>query len=294
MSENLASGKTVFITGASTGIGQACAIELDKLGWQVFAGVRKEEDALKLTNDAEKIIPVIVDITDYDSVGQAFETVQAKLAGRGLDALVNNAGISVQGPLEFIPMDLFEKQIKVNVHGHLAVTQAFLPLIRIARGRIVFMSSESGRVTLPMAGPYSASKFALEAIGNAFRMELLSSGIKVSLIEPGSIKTAIWEKVSQNTDTLVESMPEQAKTLYEKELKTIFNTSKLVNKMAIPMRKVTGAVVHALTAKTPKIRYLVGLEAWILTYFSNLTPTRLVDWIMMNVTRQLAKIKFKA
>ncbi len=284
------SSKSVLVTGSSTGIGRECAFDLCRLGWKVFAGVRKQEDGKQLLNASSgKLIPVVMDIVDYKSVERAAVKIEEELNGSGLDALVNNAGISVQGPLEIIPIEMFEKQMQVNVNGHVAVTQIFLPLIRRVRGRIVFISSESGRVTLPLVGPYSASKFALEAVATAFRRELLPSKIRVSLVEPASIKTPIWEKVKTNNDKLFESVSKEAKEIYTFEFNALMRVPKMLDKWAIPTKKVTRAVIHALRAKKPKIRYVVGLEAWFLITFYALTPTRISDWISSWIIKILGK-----
>ncbi|MCP4682966.1 MAG: SDR family NAD(P)-dependent oxidoreductase [Desulfobacterales bacterium] len=282
--------KSVLVTGASSGIGWDCALELDRMGWTVFAGVRKEEDGRKLGDASSgNIIPVVMDIVDYESVKQAAVIIGDELNGAGLDALVNNAGISVQGPLEFVPIEMFEKQMQVNVNGHVAVTQNFLPLIRQAKGRIVFISSESGRFTLPLVGPYSASKFALEAVATAFRRELLPSGIRVSLVEPASVKTPIWEKAQTSSIQFFESVSKQAKEIYAFEFNALMKMPKMLDKSAIPVEKVTRAVIHALTAKKPKIRYVVGLEAWFLIIFYAFTPTRISDWITSRMIKLIGR-----
>ncbi|MFZ5562803.1 MAG: SDR family oxidoreductase [Thermodesulfobacteriota bacterium] len=280
----------VLITGASTGIGRQCALDLARAGWRVFAGVRKPADgeALQAAGNGN-IIPLIIDVTDANTIGQAARELETALADAGLNALVNNAGITVQGPLEFVPLAMFETQMQVNVTGQLAVTQAFLPLIRKAKGRIVFMSSESGRNTLPMLGPYSASKFALEAVANALRLELLPSGIRVCLIEPGSAKTDIWTKAARNSMQIINAMPEQAKQLYAKELKLLTRLPEQVNKVAFAPEKVSKAVIRALTARRPPIRQVVGTEAKILVMFYRLFPTRLTDWITVKIMGVLAR-----
>jgi len=191
----LTMNKTILVTGASSGIGWATSLELANQGWRVFAAVRKEADAKKLRDaSSDKVTTVIMDIVDYDSVKRGAKEIEKALGGAGLDALFNNAGISVQGPLEILPIELFEQQIRVNVFGHVFVTQTFLPLLRKAQGRIVFTSSESGRVTLPLMAPYSSSKFALEAVASALRIELRPWKIKVSSVELQTIKTPMWEK----------------------------------------------------------------------------------------------------
>ncbi|MEW6076191.1 MAG: SDR family oxidoreductase [Thermodesulfobacteriota bacterium] len=282
--------KTVMITGSSTGIGRECALDLARAGWRVFAGVRKPADGQAIQAEAPgAITPLIIDVTDAKSIGKAAAQVEADLAGAGLDGLVNNAGISVQGPLEFVPLAMFEQQLKVNVTGQLAVTQAFLPLIRRARGRIVFMGSESGRYTLPLLGPYSASKFALEAVGNALRLELMPAGIRVVLIEPGSAKTPIWDKASSSSDSLINSMPPQARNYYAAELRLLSKLPQKMNKLAFSPKKVSRAVIHALTAGRPNIRYVVGAEARVMVAFYGLTPARLADWITGKIMAALSR-----
>jgi NAD(P)-dependent dehydrogenase (short-subunit alcohol dehydrogenase family) len=283
------SSKSIFITGASSGIGRDCALTLDRDGYRVFAGVRNERDADALRSAASlKLTPVICDVADSASVADAAQRVRELLAGDGLDGLINNAGISVGGPLELVPMSRFELQMAVNVHGQVAVTQAFLPLVRQNRGRIVFMGSESGLATLPLLGAYSASKHALEAVANAFRLELRDFGIRVALIEPGSIKTAIWGKAVDDGSGSLKQDPE-LRSLYAAQLPLLSGVPKLAEKAAIQPSAVTRAVRHALTARWPKARYLVGLEAYALTLSIALTPTWLSDFVIRLSMRQLAK-----
>jgi NAD(P)-dependent dehydrogenase (short-subunit alcohol dehydrogenase family) len=283
------SSKSVFITGASSGIGRDCALALDGAGYRVFAGVRNERDAEALRAAASpQLTPVICDVIDYASVESAARQVRDLLAGEGLDGLVNNAGISVGGPLELVPISRFELQMTVNVSGQVAVTQAFLPLLRQNSGRIVFMGSESGLATLPLLGAYSASKHALEAVANAFRLELRGFGIRVALIEPGSIKTPIWGKaVDAGTRSLKDDA--ELRALYAAELPLLSEVPRLAEKMAVSPGAVTRAVRHALTARLPKARYLVGLEAHALTLFIALTPTWLSDFFIRLSMRQLAR-----
>src|SRR5919198_2886732 len=204
-----------LITGASTGIGEACALRLDARGWRVFAGVRREEDAARLRSQlSERSQPVIVDVTDPASIARATATVSSVLKEEGLAGLVNNAGIAVAGPLEFLSLEEFRRQLEVNVTGQLAVTQACLPQLRRGRGRIVFMGSIAGRVTFPMMGPYSASKHALEALADALRVELQPWGMHVSIVEPGSIATPIWRKGEEAAAQASARFPPAADHLY--------------------------------------------------------------------------------
>jgi NAD(P)-dependent dehydrogenase (short-subunit alcohol dehydrogenase family) len=272
--------KTILVTGASSGIGWATSLELAEKGWRVFAAVRKEADAKKLRDASSgKITTVIMDIVDYESVKRGAMEIEKALGGAGLDALFNNAGISVQGPLEIIPIELFEQQIRVNVFGHVFVTQTFLPLLRKAQGRIVFTSSESGRMTLPLMAPYSASKFALEAVANALRIELRPWKIRISSVELQTIKTPMWEKIDTSTEKLIASLPQQARDLYRNELKTLSVFPKWQAEMGISMKKAVRVIIRALSVRSPKARYLVGYEARLLVYSHAITPTWMMDWI---------------
>ncbi len=279
MAENIKG--TLLITGASTGIGRACALHFDKKGYRVFAGIRKEADAENLKKEAsDKLTPVMIDVTDYESVSKAAEVVGDAVGESGLNGLVNNAGIAVSGPLEFLPIKRFEEQFKVNVFGTLAVTQAFLPLLRKAKGRIVNISSESGRFALPFVGPYAASKHAVEALSDSLRVELIPSGIKLVLIEPGSIKTPIWEKTGEDTRTLLDEIPEHGREIYKKELGSAVKSVETATKNAIPVERVVKVVDRALTASRPKLRYTVGFEAILLVYILRSLPRKLVDRVL--------------
>ena len=280
-----------MITGASTGIGRACALHFDKKGYRVFAGVRKDSDAESLKKKAsDKLTPVMIDVTDYESVSKAAEMVAKAVGESGLDALVNNAGIAVSGPLEYLPIKRFEDQIKVNVFGTVAVTQAFLPLLRKAKGRIVNISSESGRFALPLMAPYAASKHALEALSDSLRVELLPSGIKLILIEPGSIKTNIWEKTDESARKLMEEIPEIGRQIYKKELETNIKTVKTADRISIPPERVVKVVERAITVSRPKLRYTVGFEAIVIVYIFNLLPRKIMDRILSFYVRYLGNL----
>ncbi|HRI88446.1 MAG TPA: SDR family NAD(P)-dependent oxidoreductase, partial [Candidatus Hydrogenedentes bacterium] len=209
-------GGAVVVTGASTGIGAACALYLDRIGFRVFAGVRKESDGEALRSKASsRLSTLLLDVTDGESIAAARDTVAEVVGDDGLAGLVNNAGISVNAPLEFIPLDKLRLQLEVNVVGQIAVTQAFLEMLRVAKGRVVNIGSTSGRLSIPMGGPYCASKFAMEALSDSLRMELLPWGIEVSLVQPGAIDTPIWEKSLAAGDALLESLPARMMELYE-------------------------------------------------------------------------------
>jgi len=269
----------VVITGASTGIGAACAIRLDQLGFQVFAGVRKEADAQALQQQASpKLTPIFLDVTDTDSITASVEKVAIAVENSALIGLVNNAGIAVAAPLEFIPITEFRRQLEVNTTAQLAVTQAFLPLLRSAKGRIVNMGSITGRSATPFLGAYSASKFALEALTDALRLELRPWGIWVAIIEPGAIATPIWQKSLAQADILQQNLPYSAHELYGRAMNTASKGAANLAQKGISPDQVAQAVVHALTAKRPKTRYLVGQDARIRAMLKFL-PDRIVDEI---------------
>lgn len=272
---------TVLITGASTGIGAACAIELDQRGWQVFAGVRREEDAKTLREKAsDRLIPVMLDVTKPEQIEQAIQTIRASTGEIGLNGLINNAGIAVGGPLEAVSDALLRKQFDVNLFGAIAVARAAMPLLRQGRGRIVLMSSISGRIAVPFLGPYAMSKFALEAAGDALRNEVWRWGIRVSLVEPGCVETPIWEKTSKVADRVFSDLTPAMKELYEKDIKRVLEEIEKSAASAMPVERVVRVVVHALTARRPKIRYLVGTATRIQARLISLFPTCLVDRVL--------------
>ena len=264
MSTNGTSGRSVVITGASTGIGEACALRLDKAGWRVFAGVRKQADGERLKGEAsDRLTPLMLDVTDQGQISAAQETVAAAVGDYGIAGLVNNAGVSVVGPLEFLTPEDLRYQLEVNVIGQLAVTQAFLPLIRRGPGRIVYIGSIGGKMATPFLGPYSASKFAMEALTDSLRQELRPWDIHVSIVEPGSIATPIWEKAQANADDMEKNLPEEAMKLYGKSFQAMREAARKFEKNGIPPDRVAKFVEHALTAGTPKTRYVVGFDAQI-------------------------------
>jgi NAD(P)-dependent dehydrogenase (short-subunit alcohol dehydrogenase family) len=324
---------TVLITGASTGIGEACALRLDDAGYRVFAGVRRAADGEALQARASpRLAPLLLDVTDADAIARAAETVAAATGGR-LDALVNNAGVAVAGPLEHVPIAAFRRQLEVNVVGTLAVTQAMLPLLRRAaatsacaatsargaatsargaatpacgaatpacgaatsargaatsacdaRGRVVIIGSSNGRLATPFSGPYCASKFALEALADALRMELRPWGLAVAMVEPGAIQTPIWAKVQGDAGHAEAALPVAAQARYGPALAAVRRITERVVRMAGTTDKVADAVVHALTARRPRTRYVVGADARANVAMARWLPDRMRDallgWVM--------------
>jgi len=271
----------VLITGASSGIGAACALELDRLGWRVFAGVRSPGDGRRLGDKASgRLAPLQIDVTDSAAIAEAARTLAAAVGPAGLAGLVNNAGIAVAGPWELLPLEEFRRQLEVNVIGQVAVTQAFLPLIRAARGRIVFMGSVSGRVASPYVGPYAASKHALEAISDSLRVELRPWGICVSILEPGSVQTPIWGKARADADRLTRQMSPEGEALYGDQIARMHAATERIAARGMPVERIVRAVVHALSARRPKTRYPLGGDARRFLILSKFLPDRLRDWLL--------------
>lgn len=276
------SAPSVVITGASTGIGEACALHLDQLGWRVFAGVRKDADGEALQRKSSpRLTPVRIEVTDAASIASARETIARALGDRGLDGLVNNAGVAVAGPLEFVPIDDLRRQLEINVIGQIAVTQAFLAMIRSARGRIVNIGSISGKMATPFVGPYAASKFAMEALTDALRCELRPWKIQVAIVEPGSIATPIWEKGQASGDEMEGRLPPEGHALYDGAIKALRAAVDEMAKKGIPPAEVAKAVTHALTAKKPKTRYIVGRDARLQATLARVAPDRLRDSLVL-------------
>lgn len=279
------SNRAVVITGASTGIGAACAIHLDRLGFTVFAGVRKAEDGIALQKvSSDRLVPLELDVTDLATIEQAHIVVSESVKTNGLFGLINNAGIAVVGPVEAVPIPDFRQQLEVNVIGQVAVTQMFLPLIRQARGRIINMGSIAGLSTMPLMGPYSASKFALEAITDALRLEVQQWGVHVSIIEPGAIATPIWDKSAIDAAGREAAIETELRTLYKPVVAAVRRVVGEASKRAISSDAVAKVVEAALTAPSPKTRYLVGTDAKLRALMARVLPDRTTDrlltWIL--------------
>ena len=250
----------------------------------VFAGVRRETDWQELrAAGGDRIRPLLLDVTEEKSIATAAVMVEKVVGKEGLHGLVNNAGVAFGGPLEFIPQDDLAEQMSVNLFGALATTQALLPMIKRARGRIVNMGSVSGMAALPFLGPYSVSKFALEGLSDCLRMELRPLGVSVSLVEPGSVATPIWSKSRRRSDESIDRMPEQARAIYGAALNGIRGFAERVSRFGASPERVARAVEHALSSRWPKPRYILGLDARSLVLFRRIAPTRVGDWVMLRM-----------
>jgi len=280
MSESLGH---VLITGCSTGIGRASVIHLAKLGFNVLAGVRNATDRQSIEQaGGGNVKAILLDVTDSAAIRAAAKTVGEICGQRGLAGLVNNAGIVVHGPVEFVPIRRWREQFEVNVIGQIELTQAMLPLLRMrvaasGRGsaRIVNMSSIAGLIAQPILSPYNASKYALEAVSDSLRMELRPQGILVCLIEPGAIDTPIWGKAEANPDVFPADHP--ARSLYGKAIDGITNHSRKSARNAVPAEKVAQVVGRCMTRKRPRTRYPVCWESHVGSAAKGFLPTAIMD-----------------
>ncbi|HEX4563966.1 MAG TPA: SDR family NAD(P)-dependent oxidoreductase [Solirubrobacteraceae bacterium] len=269
-----------LITGASTGIGEATALRLSRNGWTVLAGVRDAAAADRLAQ-AAGVIPLTLDVTSGEEIAQAAERVRAESNSDGaarLDALVNNAGIGVGGPLETIDLDELRRQFEVNVIGAIAVTQALLPALREARGRIVFTSSIGGKISTPFIAPYAASKHAIEAFGDALRLELRTSHVRVALIEPGSVTTPIWDKARAEAQSV--EIPSELQSVYGHVPATMGKAIEDTARRGAPPDKVAQTIERALTARRMKARYPVGSDARPALVLRRILPDAAFDRIL--------------
>ena len=272
---------SILITGAAKGIGRATALHLDKLGFTVIAGVRSTADADTLRQAASSNFHTLqLDITNDEHIAALHDSVAAIVGNGGLDGLVNNAGVAVAAPLEFVPISEFRRQIEVNLTAQLAVTQAVLPLLRQAKGRIINVSSIGGRIAGPMLGAYHASKFALEGLTDSLRQELKPWGLQVVSIEPGAIATPIWDSGTQTADRLQAQMSAQAQTYYAAAFEWARSFAKNSTAKGLPPERVAKVIATALTVPQPRTRYPVGRDAQFGTHIIARLPDRLRDRLM--------------
>jgi NAD(P)-dependent dehydrogenase (short-subunit alcohol dehydrogenase family) len=271
---------TVLVTGASTGIGEATAIHLKELGFDSVAAVRRDEDAERLALSGLRTVKL--DVTDAGSIAAA----RSDMGDGPLAGLVNNAGIGVAAPVEFLPLDQLRRQLEVNLVGQVAVTQAFLPALRAGRGRIVNVSSIGGRMALPLAGAYNASKFGLEGISDSLRRELLSQGVDVIVVEPGGVKTPIWRKGDALATEVLADVPPEGERRYGPLVEAMRReTTRIAERTGMEPREVAETIGQALTSGRPRARYLVGRDAKLRAVMSSVLPARLMDRLIARTLR---------
>ena len=265
----------VVVTGASSGIGAATARELAKQGFHVLAGVRREQDAAAIRSDS--IEPLILDITRPEHIRGMVERVEADERGRALAAVVNNAGVPVNVPVEVFKLDEWRRLFEVNLFGHVAVTQALLPALFRSKGRVVNISSVGGKVAMATYGPYAGTKFALEAVSDALRREAAPCGVSVVVIEPGGVRTAMLGRAAATARDIAPSMTEEQQGRYGQLIHAVAAQTEHAAKWSVPPETVAGVIAKAVSVRRPRARYTVGRDAAFVTLLARLLPDRLLD-----------------
>jgi NAD(P)-dependent dehydrogenase (short-subunit alcohol dehydrogenase family) len=278
--------RSVVITGSSSGIGRACALTLDRNGFRVFAGVRKSADGDALRGAASAwLTPVHVDVTDPASIATMAEHVAAEVGEAGLDGLVNNAGTTLPSPIEYLPLASFRHQLEVNLVGPLAVTQAMLPMLRRAHGNVVNVTSVAGRAGVPLMAPYVAAKHALEGLSDVMRLEFHQLGIRVAVIEPGFVGTAMGGKLKNDAEAAIGALPDdEGRRRYAPQLAAVAGSISRHAATGSPPEVVAEAVLHALTSGRPRTRYPSGAGAKRLLFMRRLLPDRRFDRIVLQAS----------
>jgi NAD(P)-dependent dehydrogenase (short-subunit alcohol dehydrogenase family) len=277
--------RSVVITGSSSGIGRACALTLDRKGFRVFAGVRRDADAEALRSAAsDLLVPVHVDVTDSASIQAMADQVAAAVGEAGLYGLVNNAGTTLPSPIEYLALDGFRGQLEVNLVGPLAVTKALLPLLSRGRGRVVNVTSVGGKAAVPFMAPYVAAKHGLEGLSDVMRLEFGQLGVDVAVIEPGFVGTSMGAKLVEDTDATIRTLPEQGRRRYGGQLTAIADgVSKHAAHGSDP-DVVAADVLHALTSGKPRTRYASGAGASRMLFMRRFLPDRRFDRIILRAS----------
>lgn len=264
--------RSVLITGASRGIGRAVALRLAAAGWDVYAGVRDTGSGQLLVSDDARITPVELDVTSEAQIASLPQQLPQRL-----DAVVNNAGTALLGPIEALSLGDLRQQMEVNLIGQVAVTQAVLPMLRASEGRAVFLSSVNGRMSVPLEGAYCASKFALEGLVDALRVELRPWRINVSLVEPGPVDTGPWREIHRHIDGMEQQMAPEHLELYAGHVAGLRRSASRLQGRTMPADRAAGVVQRALTAQRPRGRYVVGGDARAMIAMRAAIPTRALD-----------------
>lgn len=265
----------IVVTGASTGIGAATARELAQRGFYVLAGVRRKNDADALRD--EHIEPIILDLTAQADVTAIAERVASDPNGRRLRALVNNAGIAVNAPVEALPLDEWRRQFEVNLFGHIAMTQALLPSLRQSKGTVVNISSVGGKVAMATYGAYAGSKFALEAVSDALRREVARFGVNVIVIEPGAVRTEMSRRGVETADQLATGMTTAQHERYDALIGAITAQARTFASDGVPAAQAAGVIADAIIEPHPRTRYTIGRDAAVIVRLARLLPDRLLD-----------------
>jgi len=282
--------KTAVITGASSGIGRASVARMVQSGWRVFAGVRKAQDADRLRSDfGANVVPLILDVTDRAGISAAAEAVFSEVHDSGLDGLVNVAGVGKVCPVEYMSHASLLEIFEINVFGQIAVSQAFLPLLRMARGRVVNITSVGAHIAIPFGSFINASKSAFANLSDTLRMELHPFGIHVSAVEPGAIKTPAVDKTLGDVEAVIRGLPHEGAAQYAEMLRRFARRAYEREMNGSSPDVVAKAIHHALTAARPRTRYRAGKHASLLPFLAAVVPDRLLDKIRFGIVGMPAK-----
>jgi NAD(P)-dependent dehydrogenase (short-subunit alcohol dehydrogenase family) len=274
--------RTVVVTGASSGIGRASVARLAQAGWRVFASVRKSEDGSSLQREfGTAVTPLIMDVTDRGSITRAAARVRAELGERGLDGLVNVAGVGLMRPMEYVSDEELRRIFDINVFGQIAVTQEFLPLLRRGRGRIVNIGSVGTHISLPFGGPLNASKSAFRSLNDALRLELRSSGVRVVIVEPGAIKTPAVSKTLGNVEGIIRELPARGAEEYGESMRTFAKRAYAMESNGSDPDVVAQVVQRALRDERPNVRYAAGKHANLLAVLGIVVPAVILDVLLL-------------
>ena len=270
--------KYVLVTGASSGLGKATAQKLADKGFMVFAGVRKSEDKQTLEDLQKNIIPIFIDVTSEESVNCAFEQI-SQITSK-LYALVNNAGIALAGPVEYIPIEILQKQFEVNVFGAIRVAQKVLPLLQKSEDcRIVNVSSMASYGIFPFVSPYCVSKRALDMFFNSLLLECKIPNLKVISIKPGVVSTPIWNKSVDESMKNLEHLCEEGKNKYKKEFKFLATNARKNNEKGLKSQDIANLVYKVLTVKNPALSYNIGSDS-VFARFMSYLPQSLCNFLV--------------
>ncbi len=276
--------RTVLVTGASSGMGKACARRLADGGFTVFAAVRKEADAQALRElGSPRLRPVALDVTRRETIDAAVRQIGEAVGAAGLTGLVNNAGVAVTGPVELVPIDELRRQYEINVFGQVAVTQAFLPLLRAGRGRIINVGSVGARFALPFGSALNSSKAAFESISDSLRMELRPWGIRVVLVSPGSIRTAAEAKLVADSEAAVNAYSPEGRALYATSYRAFVRSLLRLEERGVGPEVMAETVHRAMTAPVPRRRYPVGPRSRLLPLLFTTLPASLADALRLRL-----------
>jgi NAD(P)-dependent dehydrogenase (short-subunit alcohol dehydrogenase family) len=271
------------ITGASTGIGAAAARELARRGFHVLAGVRRDRDAEAIQGPG--VEPLIIDITNPDHIRALTTRVHEDPQGRALRALVNNAGIGVNVPVEAFPIDEWRRLFEVNFFGHIALTQALLPALIRGKGRVINISSVGGKIAMATYGPYAATKFALEAVSDSLRREMAPLGVGVVVVEPGAVRTEMPGRAIVTAHELTSAMTPEQSQRYGPLVHAITAQTASHTTSCLPAEAAAKVIAKAVTARKPRTRYTVGRDAALLTRLARFLPDRTLDRVIAAALR---------